>query len=302
MLSVVFQEGRASDGCDIDPRWIYDMHAWTNDRGPHSQGSQDRYLEKIFSVIRTTNRYFVEFGFNVPDYDVQGSGPNTKKLYNDGWRGLLLDATNENAKINLKKHFLYANNIATIFAENLVPKDLDYLSCDMDSHDLWVFRSILDAGYRPRVITTEFNSNYPITDSITLLDPTIVGNSKGPLASKFEFAQCAWGAGAGALRLVAEAHGYTMIGRVGHLDLIWLRNDLLLQACFQLPPFEWFFRDAAIGRLHHSAQSASNILSRLVDYATFLRTGGNITASNRAARDILKTRSLACFDPIKEYL
>ena len=278
------------------------MHAWTNERGPYSQGSQDRYLEKIFSVIRPTNRYFVEFGFNVPDYSVRGSGANTQKLYNDGWRGLLLDATHENAKINLKKHFLYANNIAAIFAENRVPKDLDYLSCDMHSHDLWVFRAILEAGYRPRVITTEFNSNYPITDSITLLDPTIFQDSTRPLASRFEFAQCAWGAGAGALRLVAEAHGYTMIGRVGYLDLIWLRNDLLMQGRFQLPPFEWFFSDAAIGRLHHGAQSASNILSKIVDYATFLRTGGNVTASNLAAREILKKRSLACFDPIKQYL
>jgi len=57
--------------------------------------------------------------------------------------------------------------------ENKVPKELNFLSCDMDSHDFWVFRAILQAGYRPRVITTEYNSNYYLNDTITLLDPNI---------------------------------------------------------------------------------------------------------------------------------
>ncbi len=92
-------------------------------------------------------------------------------MYEEGWRGLLLDGDNENAKIDLKKHYIFASNIVAIFEENMVPHDLDYLSCDMDSHDLWVLRAILEAGYRLRVITTEYNSNYPITDALTLLDP-----------------------------------------------------------------------------------------------------------------------------------
>jgi hypothetical protein len=277
------------------------MHAWTEKRGPYSQGSQDLYLEKIFSVIHTTNKYFVEFGFNIPSYENE-SGANTRKLYDEGWRGLLLDADHENAKINLKKHVLYATNIAAIFAENIVPKDFDYLSCDMDSHDLWVFRAILEAGYRPRVITTEYNSNYPITDAITLLDPTIVKNTALPANFQFKSSQCAWGAGAKALRIVAEAHGYTMVGRVGTLDLIWMRNDLLTNECFRLPLFEWFFRDAPIGQLHHSPQSSSSILSEIVDYETYVRTGENITASSQAARAILKRRHLPCYEGIKEFL
>ena len=75
----------------------------------------------------------------------------------------------------------------------------------------WVFRAILQAGYRPRVITTEYNANYPITDAITLLDPTIVGNSTFLANFRYKFSQCAWGAGADAFRIVAESHGYEMI-------------------------------------------------------------------------------------------
>ncbi len=278
------------------------MHKWTNKKGPYSQGSQDMYLEKIFSVIHTTNKFFVEFGFNELNYTSGGSGANTRKLYENGWRGLLLDGNKENAQINLKKYYLFAINIAAIFEENMVPKDLDYLSCDMDSHDLWVFHAILEAGYRPRVVTTEYNANYPITDAITLLDPTIVKNDMILANFQYKFAGCSWGAGAAALRIVAEAHGYTMIGRVGVLDLVWIRNDLLTKDCFHVPPFEWFYRDASIGTLYHYRQSSPHILSNIIDYKTYVRTGGNLTASNRAARDILKKRHLACYASIEQFL
>jgi hypothetical protein len=278
------------------------MHLWTKKKGPYSQGSQDLYLEKNFSVIQSTNKYFVEFGFNEPSYTSGGSGVNTRKLYENGWRGLLLDGNRENALINLKKHFLYANNIAAILAENKVPQDLDYLSCDMDSHDLWVFRAILQAGYRPRVITTEYNSNYPVTDALTLIDPTMIGDGSRLPNFQFKFQQCAWGAGAAALRLVAEAHDYTMIGRVSILDLIWVRNDLLAKDCSSLPPFEWFFYDAPMGQLHHGAQSSPEVIAQLVDYETFLRSGGNITVSNQAARTILKKRNLPCYRGIEQFL
>ena len=278
------------------------MHAWTNKKANFSQGSQDFYFEKIFSVIQTTNKYFVEFGFNEPSYESGGSGANTRKLYQEGWHGLLLDSGNENLKINLKKHYLFASNIAAIFAQNAVPKDLDLLSCDMDSHDLWVFRAILQAGYRPRVITTEYNANYPLTDAITLIDPTIVRNESYFANYKFEGYECAWGAGAGAYRRVAEAHGYTLVGRVEYLDLIWIRNDLVINSCFRIPSFEWFFHDALIGQQFHKAQVSPNVLSKLIDYDTYVRSGENLTASNQAARDILKKRGLACYNSIKQFL
>jgi hypothetical protein len=119
---------------------------------------------------------------------------------------------------------------------------------------------------------------------------------------QFKFQQCAWGAGAAALRLVAEAHGYTMVGRVSTLDLIWVRNDLLAKECFSSPPFEWFFYDAPMGQLNHVAQSSPEVLAQLVDYETFLRSGGNINASNRAARTILKKRNLLCYRSIEQFL
>ena len=130
----------------VSPAWIYEMHPWSNLRGKYSQGSQDLYLDKIFSVLGDTNKYFVEFGVDEDNYG--GNGANTRDLYEKGWRGLLLDAFRENPKINLHKHLIFANNIADLFVKYGVPKEFDYLSVDMDVHDLWVFRAILQAGIK----------------------------------------------------------------------------------------------------------------------------------------------------------
>jgi hypothetical protein len=65
-------------------------------------------------------------------HHMQTCGNFTKKV-----GSLVLDVNYGNAKINLKKHYLFATNIAAIFEENMIAKDLNYLSCDdIDSHDL----------------------------------------------------------------------------------------------------------------------------------------------------------------------
>jgi hypothetical protein len=81
-------------------------------------------------------------------------------------------------EINLHKHYLFADNIVGIFQKYNVPLELDYLSVDMDSHDLWVAKAILEGGYRPRVITTEYNSNYPTNMSIAQIDPTMLSSNE----------------------------------------------------------------------------------------------------------------------------
>eukprot|EP00961_Rhodomonas_salina_P078625 1057562-Rhodomonas_salina.1 len=112
-------------------------------------------------MLGTTNKYYVEFGFNNKE-QCSGSGPNTCRLWKEhSWKGLLLDGNNSNQAINLQKHWLSESNIASIFAKYNVPTNLDYLSCAMDSHDLFVMRGILSAGYRPSLITTEFITNWP---------------------------------------------------------------------------------------------------------------------------------------------
>jgi len=272
--------------------WIVDLHRLSGEKGAKSQGAQDFYFEQIFKKTGTTNRYFVEFGFNEPGYTTGGSGANTWSLYDSGWRGLLLDGSRENAEINLHAHYLFERNIGSVLAKYEVPKDFDLLSCDMDSHDIFVLRGILKSGYRPRVFTTEYNANYPLEYAITLIDPTIIDADVS--AYDFQFKQCAWGASASALRIVAEKFGYTLVGRVGALDLVWLRNDLIKDD-WEVPAFEWFFKDAPLGELHHNKQTSDDIFEFLLDFDVLEKTG-SVQKSKEAARVNLEPSGLACFN------
>ena len=38
---------------------------------------------------------------------------------------------------------------------------VDYLSVDVDSTDLWLVEAVMMSAYRPRVISSEFNPNFP---------------------------------------------------------------------------------------------------------------------------------------------
>ena len=44
----------------------------------------------------------------------------------------------------------------------------DLLSIDVDYNDFWVWRAIIDAGWRPRVVVVEVNAKIPWPESITV--------------------------------------------------------------------------------------------------------------------------------------
>ncbi len=130
------------------------------ERRVYSQTMQDGVLEEIFKRLGTTNKQFVEFGFDSDAYETGGGGANTRLLHAKGWRGLLLDGGHANPAINLHKAMLSPENIVDLFAEHGVPDEPDYISIDLDSCDIWLFLA-LAKWYRPRVVTIEYNSNFP---------------------------------------------------------------------------------------------------------------------------------------------
>jgi SAM-dependent methyltransferase len=136
------------------------LHLAAAERRVYSQTMQDGVLEEIFSRLGTTNKQFVEFGFDSDAYESGGGGANTRLLHAKGWRGLLLDGGHANPAINLHKATLSPENIVDLFAEHGVPDEPDYISIDLDSCDIWLFLA-LAKRYRPRVVTIEYNSNFP---------------------------------------------------------------------------------------------------------------------------------------------
>ena len=76
-----------------------------------------------------------------------------------------MDGQNENSEINLFKEFFYPHNIVPLFKKYNVRQEFDLLSVDTDSYDFFTLTAILEAGYNPRVIIVEYNSDFEIFDS-----------------------------------------------------------------------------------------------------------------------------------------
>lgn len=120
-----------------------------------SQNDEDGILEYMFKNLNTTNKYYVEFGAE------DGQQDNTRRLREHfGWHGLTMDDHFENQSIGLYKERVSPSNIVAIFEKYRVPKDMDLLSVDVDSFDAFVLKSILSAGYQPRVLVVEANDNF----------------------------------------------------------------------------------------------------------------------------------------------
>jgi hypothetical protein len=129
-----------------------------------SQNGEDGIIQKIFDLIGTTNKYYVEFG--------AGDGHfccNTKYFREKyGWQGLLLDGAcsnnmDDDLRINLHKEFITAENIIPLFIKYNVPQEFDLISIDIDRNDFYVWKA-LGKQYKPRVVIIEFNPAFNFTE------------------------------------------------------------------------------------------------------------------------------------------
>jgi hypothetical protein len=76
----------------------------------------------VKKVIQPTSYYYVEFGFDAANFR-GGGGANVgymKHVLN--WSGLLMDGGHANEELNLKKEFIYPENVAELFEKYDVPK------------------------------------------------------------------------------------------------------------------------------------------------------------------------------------
>lgn len=253
--------------------WVRDLAARRFPRGPRSQGGQDGILAEIFRHVRTANSppFCVEFGFNAATLD-GGTGANVATLVLDrGWQALLLDGSHENPAINLRREFLTSANIVDVFAKWGVPAQPDYVSIDVDSTDLWLFRALLP-HYRAAVYSVEYNSHFPLELSVTCVDDP---------EARWQ-GDRGYGASICALATVAREHGYTLVAVEPALDAFFIRDDLLDDGSGVLAPVLEHWRSATLLRVHRPVPE-SRRGGLFLDYDVWRATGGDASAARQAA-------------------
>ena len=164
----------------------FDARAWLEvysaTAGFHrfSQGFQDSALVSLQERgLIGPNGTYVEFGFHLRDVqgtaarpsvragnaprlhlrprEIPGFGSNTELLRRHfGWTGSRFDAdeVNETLAPDLSLEWVTPQTVVSIFRRHGVQTNVDYVSIDIDSCDLWVFLALTDV-YRPRLITVE---------------------------------------------------------------------------------------------------------------------------------------------------
>ena len=191
-----------------------------HERKVFSQNEEDGVIEKIFEVIGTTNKYYVEFGVE------NAIECNTRNLReNFGWSGLLMDGGYENQEISLYKEFITAENINHLFAKYNVPKKFDLLSIDIDFNDFYIWKS-LDEVYQPRVVVIEHNASHlPTEDKVV----KYASNAVWDVTNYY-------GASIRALYNLGKLKGYSLVYSESRgLNLFFVKNLILgaIQATFK---------------------------------------------------------------------
>lgn len=196
----------------------------------YSQNDEDGAILQILRCMggHGKKEYF-EFGSQ------KGTEVNTRVLRDlYGWKGHLLDGDNEDPAIPLHKEFITPSNIESLLLKYNVSKDLDLLSVDTDYDDFWIMREILLAGYKPRVLIGEYNSNFASSWSVSTVAK--------PIGKESEFGwkgDCYFGVSGTALISLVQAFGYTPVFS-NHVNLMFVRLDQAQELNMIIPSIENF--------------------------------------------------------------
>lgn len=193
--------------------WIDEIHSLKDIKGGESQFSEDAIIEHIFQHIGSPNRFFVDLGAGAYDGSTMS---NTRTLKRKGWIGYGVDI-NPTKDHHVIKSFIRPDNVVELMTAQRTPNYFDFLNLDIDSSDFWVLKKILESGYKPRVICTEFNGT---------LDPNVsvvLRYEKGYSWDRTNKYGYSFAAG----KKLLERYGYAIIYNLHDTDIFAVRKELV---------------------------------------------------------------------------
>lgn len=197
-----------------------------------------------------------------------------------------MDGGHENPSINLHREMIFPNNISTLFRKHHVPLQFDYLSVDLDSFDLFVLYNILEAGYRPRVISAEYNANYHLDSYLTVTYDI----PRELYKDHTQDADRVYGASVAAYDLLGKKFGYSLVYVVKFLDVFLVRNDLLASA--PPVPLEYFRNMTSAYNFHAAAPARGDLL---LCFKTWLATH-DLSQARKAAMESISMLKMPIID------
>ncbi len=123
----------------------------------YSQNGEDGVINYIFKKIGSKTKKFAEIGIE------EGKECNTRNLVeNFGWSGIMIEGNKKEAKVAMDFYGKYPVKIINTFVtdkniNNLIPKDVDLLSIDVDGSDYWLWKKL---NAKPRMVIIEYNSTF----------------------------------------------------------------------------------------------------------------------------------------------
>lgn len=190
-----------------------------------SQFGDDGIIQWLINYLDIPNKTFVEFG--VEKYIES----NTRfLLFNDNWRGLVIDGGDENVNyikndvvsylFNLQSiaSFITKDNINELISSRNFQEDLGLLSIDIDGNDYWIWKSL--ETINPVILISEYNAEFG-------LNPWTIPYKEDFVWDK-ENGMYYWGTSLTSLCDLADQKGYSFVGCNSHgNNAYFIRNDKL---------------------------------------------------------------------------
>jgi hypothetical protein len=143
-------------------------NCWRARRGDTSAFGEWREIERLLAITGLNSGLVVDMAAS--DGVTQSS---TLKLFqNPSWGGLAVETDPVKfammayvysgfSDVQLGKCRVTPENVANLLRAFEIPAEFEFLNLDIDSYDLFVMNSILQSGFRPKLISMEINEKLP---------------------------------------------------------------------------------------------------------------------------------------------